>query len=175
MIKRCALVFTLTILCLGSNGCTIFSESDKLIVVEESQLNWLEIAYVPGMGQPPVQLSLMGSGHIRIRRGTSPLITNDFSQDVKNIKWNDIAVDQITIEPAQVRDLYQSLVNRGLLREPDKDFAASVSRGVPKARIVGMLNGDPVARVAIEPELIGFVRELLKLFDENKHATELAK
>ena len=173
LLKPAAAV-ALAMLCIVS-GCSIFSGRNRSITVSDSQLNWLVIGYLPGMGKPPVQLSLMGSGNIRIKRGTSPQIGNDFSQDVANVKWNDINVDQINVEPAQIRNVYQGLVDRGLLRAPDKDFVPSANRGNPLARIIGSLNNEHVARLAIEPELVGYIRELVKLFDENKHLPETSK
>ena len=171
--RSTVVVLTLFVLC--GSGCSMFSGKGRTMLVQDSQLNWLEVNYFPGMGKPPVQLSLLGSGNIRIRRGTSPQIGNDFSQDVANVKWNDLSVDQINIESAQMRDVFQSLVDRGLLCEPDKDFVPSANRGNPLARIVGSLNNEHVARLAIEPELVGFVRALLMLFDENKHLPEPKK
>jgi len=176
MTNRIVVALALAVLCTAGSGCSMFSgQGNHSIVVNDSQLNWLEVRYVSGMGQPPMLLSLQGSGHIRIKRGNSPMIQNAFSQDVANAKWNDLQEDQRTVEPAQMRDVFQALVDRGLLREPDKDFLASANRGVPTARITGMLNTEKVARVAVEPELVGFIRGLLKLFDENKPAADPRK
>ena len=165
----------LALLCAAGSGCAIFSHKDETMLVQESQLNWLEICYLPGSGKKPVQLSLKGSGNILLRRGTSPLISNDFARDIDNLQWADISVDQINVEPAQIRNVMQALVDRGLLREPDKDFLPSASRGLPVARITGSLNNEPVLRIAIEPELTGFIREVLKLFDHNRLAPETRK
>ena len=166
-----AAAFVLAVLFVG-NGCSMFPGKDDPVIVKESQLNWLEISYLPGKGKAPVQISLLGSGNIRIKRGTSPQISNNFSQDVANVKWNDVNVDQINVEPAQMRDVFQTFVERGLRREPDKDFVASAKNGTDLARIIGSLDNEHIARLAIEPELIGFIRDLLKLFDENKHLPE---
>ena len=51
----------------------------------------------------------------------------------------------------------------------------SANRGNPTARIIGSLNNENVTRLAVEPELVGFIRDLLKLFDENKQAPESRK
>ena len=136
-------------------------------------MNRLEILYLPGAGKPPVQISLMGSGNIRLRQGTSPQMANDFSMDVASMKWNDISVDQINVAPSEMRDIFQSLVDRGLLRDPDKDFASFASRGNPAARIIGHLNNEPVARLVYEPEILGYIRDMLKILDQNHHALEI--
>lgn len=136
-------------------------------------MNRLEILYLQGAGKPPVQLSLSGSGNIRIRQGTSPQMANDFAMDVSNVKWNDVSVDQINVDPSEMRDIFQSLVDRGLFREPDKDFAAFAGRGNPAARIIGQLNTEPVARLVFEPEILGFIRDMLKVLDQNHRALEI--
>lgn len=153
-------------------GCAMFSGKDPMMQVKESQLNWLEVRYLPGLGQPAVQFSMMGTGLIRIKRGNSPLVTNDFARDVANHQWGDIQTDQINVPSADIHRIFQSLVDRGLLREPDKDFASFASRGVSVAHISGTLNNTHVARIAVEPELVGFIREMLKLFDDRKPAGE---
>jgi hypothetical protein len=172
--NRISAALLLTVLCLAGGGCMMLANKDPnpALVVQESQLNWLEVRYFPRPGQPPVLLSLQGSGHIRIKRGSSPLAGDDFSQDVANVKWTDLHEDQINLTPAQVREIFQSLVDRGLLREPDKDFVASATRDMPTARITGKLDTEPVARLALEPELVGYIRSLLQLFDEHKPADE---
>ncbi len=175
MLRPVAMTLLLAVLWAGGNGCSMFDGKKQMILVEESQLNALVITYQPGMSKAPVQLSLMGSGHITIKRGTSPLIANAFTQDVANQKWGDVTVDQITIEAAQMREVFQALVNRGVLREPDPSFVASADRGSPIARIVGTLNNEPVARLAVEPELVSYIRDLIKLFDENMQPAGLAK
>jgi hypothetical protein len=165
-IAAAAVVLLLSAVAVG--GCALFSSDTKPFIVKDSQLNWLEVCYFPGAGQPAVKLSLMGSGLIRIMKGASPQVGNDFSQDVANVRWNDVKVDQINVQPAEMRGVFQAFVDRGVLREPDKDFVASANRGVPVARITGTLGYEHVVRIAVEPELTGFVRELLKVFDEGR-------
>jgi hypothetical protein len=117
-----------------------------------------------------VQLSLLGTGLVRVKHGASPQVGNDFSQDVANARWNDVQVDQRTILPAEMRDIFQSFVNRGVLREPDRVFVGAAQRGGPVARISGVLDRNRVARIGVEPEMVGFVRELLKIFDDQRPA-----
>ena len=160
----------------GLTGCALFrAEDPQQIVVTESPLNRLEIRYAPDTGKKPVRLSLEGTGHILVRTGSSPQIDNHFSQDVANAKWHDVREDQLTISPAQMRDIFQALVDRGLLRAPDKEFLASVDRGIPVVQIAGRLNNDAVTRLAVEPELAGYLRELLRLFEANKLTKEPAE
>ena len=109
--KPVAAALILAVLGAGGGGCSIFSSKNTTPIVGESQLNWLEVNYLPGMGQQPMQLSLMGSGNIRIKRGSSPQIGNDFSQDVANVTWNDVSVDQINVQPSEMRDIFQGAAN----------------------------------------------------------------
>ncbi|MEI6210423.1 MAG: hypothetical protein WCR06_02230 [bacterium] len=162
-------MLALALLAIGS-GCSSFLGKKTLSQVSQSQLNWLEICYVPRRDSPPIQVTLMGSGFVRIKRGRSPLVSNDFSQDVANVQWSDIETDQINVQPDEIHRIFQSLVDRGLMRPPDKTFAASASRGGPTARILGTLNTDHVVRIVNEPELLGFIRDLITLFDEHTSA-----
>ena len=165
----------LALACLGAAGCALFREAEPpQVVVAESALNRLEVHYAPDTGKKPVRLSLQGTGHILVRYGSSPQIDNHFSQDVANEKWHDLREDQLTISPAQMRGIFQALVDRGLLREPDKDFLvlASADRNLPVSQITGRLNNTAVTRLVVEPELAGYLRELLRLFEANRLTEE---
>jgi hypothetical protein len=151
---------------LVSAGCALFSSENTHPVIRESPFNWLEIDYLQGHGKSPVRLSLLGMGNIRMKRGVSPLVKDDFAHDAANIHWNDIQTDQINLDPADLRSLFQAFVDRGVLDKPNPDFPTST--GCPVARIRGALNGDSFERVAAEPELTGYVAELIQLFDQTR-------
>ena len=153
---------------LASAGCALFSSDNTHPVIRESALNWLEIDYLPGRGKPPSRLSLQGMGNVRLKRGTSPLVKDDFAYDIANVHWNDIQSDQINVDPAEMRNLFQALVDRGVLDKPNPDFLATANNGGPIAHFHGSLNGDLFDRAASEPELTEFVFNLLQLFDTNK-------
>jgi len=171
MRNRLLAALVVSALCVGVPGCALFrAEEPRQIVVSESPLNSLEVRCAPDAGKKPVRLSLQGTGHILVRTGSSPQIDNHFSQDVASAKWHDLREDQLTISPEQMRDIFQALVDRGLLREPDKDFLAlaAADRDIPVAQITGRLNNTAVTRLAVEPELAGYLRELLRLFEANR-------
>ncbi len=171
MRKSVATIWILSILAVAVSGCSMFPGPDPAMRVCDSQLNRLEIQYLPGLGDPLVRLSILGSGYLRIQRGVSPLVTNDFSQNVICSQWGDIQVDQINLQPAEALMIFQTLVDRGLLREPDKAFQSTAQRGGATAIITGTLNNEAIARNAIEPELLGYIRHLITIFDATK-ATE---
>lgn len=151
-----------------ATGCRLFQEEDFRRHIAASSLNHIEILYVPGSGQAPVQVALLGSGHIGIKRGTSPLLRDVFSQDVKDKRWNDLDVDQATIDPEEMNAMFQTLSDRGLFRKPDPAFAGGAAQGAPHIRVVGRLNGERVDRVACEPELVDVVRRLVARLDASR-------
>jgi hypothetical protein len=152
----------------AAGGCAFFDPADKAehFSEEESTLNTLDIYYVTGLDQPVTRLELMGSGHCRVRRGASPQLMNAFSQDVKDRNWNDLSVDQLTLEPAEMRRIFQAFVDRGLMRkQPAADFADAAKRGAPFARALGTINNNVVCREVAEPELLSLIAELIKAFE----------
>lgn len=152
-------------LSVGGAGCASLS-TPAHHVVGDSQLNWLEINYLPAVGQPASQISLLGAGHIRIKRGNSPLVTDEFSQNVASPAWSNVDCDQANVPPEEMRRVFQALVDRGLLGEVNKEFMASAARGGPSARVCGQLDKERVVRFVVEPELLDIVRSLATYFDD---------
>jgi hypothetical protein len=153
-----------------TGGCAMFSGPDPEMRVSDTQLNRLEIQYLPGRGERLVRLSILGTGYLQIQRGASPLVTNDFSQNTLSSQWSDHQVDQISLQPSESLMIFQTFVDRGLFRKPDPAFQPAVDRGGAMAIISGTLNNEAVARQAIEPELLGYIRYLITIFDETKKA-----
>lgn len=166
MTKRGRMLLAMLVLGWCAAGCAMFGDDDtKLIHVQESQMNWLDVIYTSGAGQPATRLSLMGSGHLRIQQGTSPLVIDDFSREVKNKHWNDVHADQFNVTPEEVRNLFQAFVDRGVMRKPCQDFTGAAERGAPFARIVGTLDNTAIARDVVEPELLCVIQDLIKTFE----------
>jgi hypothetical protein len=159
-------LLAVAVLCAVAAGCASDKE-EKIIKVSDSQLNWLEIVYLPDGKQPPVHISMTGAGDIRIKRGKSPLIGNDFSVDVGNKDWGDTQEDQINTTSADMREIFQTFVNRGLLlKTPNPVFLAESKRGGASARIRGTLDSEQILRIAVEPELLAVIRYLVTYSDE---------
>ena len=99
---------------------------DPYITVQESQLNWVQIHYY-NMKRHPIRricVSIYGTGLVEIRKGTSELVSNDFAKRYKEDNWSAIKTYRVQIDPKQATDIFQNLVNFGLL-DREKTFKAS--------------------------------------------------
>lgn len=90
------------------------------ITVEQSNLNWMEIHYYNTLDSSRkstrrVSLTLTGMGHVEIKKGTSKLVSDDFAKGYKEDDWSDIRTQRMDIDPKHVNDIFQDLVNRGVL------------------------------------------------------------
>jgi len=107
---------SLTLLLLFLSGCGPFWV-DPYITVKESQLNWVDIHYY-NMRSKPVRrigVCLWGSGLVELRKGTSELVSNDFAKKYTHETWEGIATQRVQVDPAHIKDIFQNLVNYGLL------------------------------------------------------------
>jgi len=98
------------------SGCGPFWV-DPYITVKESQLNWVEIHYY-NLRCKPVRRTgvlLWGSGLVELRKGTSDLVSNDFAKKYTAETWEGIQTQRVTADPAHIKDIFQNLVNYGLL------------------------------------------------------------
>ena len=161
-VPTAAVLFASAVLAAG--GCASSGNRPRHIVAD-SGLNWVEITYLPGTGQPPVQIALFGVGHMRLKRGRSPLVTDSFSIDVAHAAWTDIAADQLNVPREEARAIFQALADRGVLAPPDREFLAAVPAGGPVAHVRGRIDTETVNRQAAEPELLAYIRELAGYFD----------
>ena len=110
---------TLSLVALASalvSGCGPFWV-DPYIDVEESQLNWVEIHYYNLNRKPTRRVSvyLSGMGHVEIKRGASGLVSDDFAKKYKDEDWSNIRTQRVNIDPKHLNDIFQNLVNHGLL------------------------------------------------------------
>jgi len=90
---------------------------DPYITVKESALNWVEIHYYT-LNRTPVRrvsVYLSGTGHVEIKKGTSDLVSNDFAKRYGDETWHDIRTHRMTIDPAHMNEIFQNLVNYGIL------------------------------------------------------------
>ena len=102
-----------------ADGCGPFWVN-PYITVRESPLNWMEIHYYNTLDSSRksirrVSLSITGSGHVEIKKGTSRLVSDDFAKGYKDDDWSDIRTQRMDIDPSHVNDIFQDLVNRGVL------------------------------------------------------------
>ena len=90
---------------------------DPYITVTQSPLNWVEIHYYT-LNRTPVRrvsVYLNGAGHVEVRKGTSDLVSNDFAKRYGDDNWGDIRSYRVTVDPAHMNDIFQNLVNHGVL------------------------------------------------------------
>ena len=99
---------------------------DPYITVRESQLNWVHIHYYNMKRKPMRRIGVYinGTGLVEVRKGTSELVSNDFAKHYKDDDWGSIKTYRVQIDPKQATDIFQNLVNFGLL-DREKTFKAS--------------------------------------------------
>ncbi len=107
------------------SGCGPFWVN-PYITVTESKLNWVNIHYYRVDVKPIRRISLYmnGAGHVEIKKGTSELISNDFAKQNDSAEWANIRTQRFTVDPKHVNDIFQNLVNHGLL-DPEKHFKST--------------------------------------------------
>ena len=99
---------------------------DPYITVRESSLNWVAIHYY-NMSRSPIRrigVEIYGSGLVIVKKGTSELVSNDFARRHKDDNWDDIKSFRIQIDPKHANDIFQNLVNFGVL-DREKTFKSS--------------------------------------------------
>ena len=107
------------------SGCGPFWV-DPYITVQESSLNWVIIHYYNLNRQPirRVGIEIYGSGLVLVKKGSSELVSNDFARRSKDKGWEDVKTHRLQIDPKEARDIFQHLVNNGLL-DREKTFKSS--------------------------------------------------
>ena len=121
------------------------------ITVEPSQLNWVEIHYYKTNVSPIRRISvrLSGGGFVELKKGSSELITNDFAKRSESEGWDKIKTQRVHVNPDHINDVFQNLVNYGLLdheknfkkakeKKSDKDDKKDSEVNVGKTRFMGV-------------------------------------
>jgi hypothetical protein len=99
---------------------------DPYITVRESPLNWVHIHYY-NMNRTPIRrvsVYINGMGHVELKKGTSDLISDDFAKKYKSENWHNIKTQRLQIDPKHANDIFQNLVNHGVL-DREKNGKAS--------------------------------------------------
>jgi hypothetical protein len=115
--------FLLALLAIG--GCGPFW-INPYITVKDSPLNWVEIHYY-NLNRKPIRRTavyLSGSGYVKVRSGTSELVSNDFAKRYTQETWEDIKWSRKSVSTEHLNDIFQNLVNHGLL-DLEKNFQRS--------------------------------------------------
>ena len=114
-------------------------------------------------------LFMNGAGLVELRKGTSELISNDFAKRSESEGWDDITKRRFHVDPKHVNDIFQHLVNLGLLdnekhfrgtKKPRKDRFMGV-----KACISNQSFSEQVNIFEVDPELAENLLDVIGEFD----------
>ena len=141
------------------------------ITVTESKLNWVEIHYYRIDKSPIYRKSvhLSGDGFVEVKKGTSELISNDFAKRSESEGWDNIKTQRYHVDSKHVHDIFQNLVNYGLLdeeknfkkaKEPRKDRVLGV-----KANINNMSYCAQDNIFEVDPDLAEHLLDVVREFD----------
>lgn len=165
---RASILFTFSLLLF--TGCGPFWV-DPYITVEESALNWVDIHYY-NMSRQPIRrigVTLHGTGLVEVKKGTSELVSNDFAKRYKEENWSKIKTYRVQINPDQANDIFQNLVNFGLL-DREKTFKASKKEShdrfiAVKANINSNTYSDNVNMFEEDPDLAEQLLDVIREFE----------
>ena len=144
---------------------------DPYIIVQESSLNWVAIHYYSMNRQPirRVGVEIYGNGLVTVKKGTSELVSNDFAKRHTDGSWDDVKTIRLQIDPKQANDIFQDLVNNGLL-DREKTFKSS-SKDSPnrfiavKANINSHTYSDNVNMFEEDPDLAEHLLDVVREFE----------
>lgn len=168
MKRLMSILFTFSLLLF--TGCGPFWV-DPYITVEESALNWVDIHYY-NMSRQPIRrigVTLHGTGLVEVKKGTSELVSNDFAKRYKEENWSKIKTYRVQINPDQANDIFQNLVNFGLL-DREKTFRASKKEShdrfiAVKANINSNTYSDNVNMFEEDPDLAEQLLDVIREFE----------
>ena len=156
---------------LSLSGCGPFWV-DPYITVKESSLNWSIITYY-NMNRTPIRrtwVEIYGNGLVIVKKGASEQVTNDFARHHKDKGWGEIKTHRIQLDPKEVRDIFQNLVNYGLL-DREKTFKASKKDSpdrfiAVKANIDSNTYSDNVNMFEEDPDLAEHLLDVIREFEQ---------
>lgn len=170
-ILRVALIcFLFPVPCSLVSGCGPFWV-DPYITVRESSLNWVSIHYY-NMKRKPIRrvgVTIYGNGLVEVRKGTSELVSNDFAKRYQDPDWDKIRTFRLQIDPKDANDIFQNLVNYGLL-DREKTFKSSDKESLDrfiavKANINTNTYSDNVNMFEEDPDLAEHLLDVVREFE----------
>ena len=152
------------------SGCGPFWV-DPYITVQESSLNWVAIHYY-NMNRQPIRrvgVEIYGNGLVTMKKGTSELVSNDFAKRHKDESWDDVKAFRLQIDSKAANDIFQNLVNNGLL-DREKTFKASKKDSpnrfiAVKANINSHTYSDNVNMFEEDPDLAEHLLDVIREFE----------
>ena len=156
--------------CALLGGCGPFWV-DPYITVHESSLNWVAIHYY-NMNKTPIRrigVEIYGNGTVYVKKGTSELVSNDFAKGYKHEDWDKIKTKRLQIDPKDANDIFQNLVNHGVL-DREKTFKASKKKHIDrfiavKANLNSNTYSDNVNMFEEDPDLAEQLLDVIHEFD----------
>jgi len=144
-----------------TSGCFDPFYNNPYFKVDESGLNWLEIYQKQISSKKLVRVRIDGGGVIKIREGTSPLVGDEFANDNRNDKWEDIREYQLTVSKEEANRIYQELINNGLFLEQKK------SNDSPEGNVImafGNIQNHTIYSTIYDPDLYEHLNAIVLMF-----------
>ena len=144
---------------------------DPYITVRESQLNWVEIHYYSMRRKPyrRIAVYLNGAGHVQVKKGYSELVSNDFAKRYGDENWEKIESSRYTVDPKHLTDIFQNLVNYGVLDREKLGKGSKQERFdrfiAVKANISNYTYSDNVNIFEADPDLAEVLLDVIREFD----------
>ena len=168
--RATSLVLILSAALAALPGCGPFWV-DPYITVRESSLNWVIIHYY-NMSRTPIRrigIEIYGNGQVLVRKGTSELVSNDFAKRYREDDWSKIGTHRFTIDPKDANDIFQNLVNFGVLdREKNGKSSKRKSQDrfiAVKANICNNTYSDNVNMFEEDPDLAEQLLDVVREFE----------
>ena len=168
--KKALVLALLGLFCGILPGCGPFWV-DPYITVRESSLNWVAIHYY-NMSRQPIRrigVEIYGTGTVLVKKGTSELVSNDFAKRSKDANWGNIKTYRIQIDPQAANDIFQNLVNYGLL---DREKTGKSSKKevtdrfiAVKANLCNNTYSDNVNMFEEDPDLAEHLLDVIREFE----------
>ncbi len=157
------------------DGCGPFWVN-PYITVKPSHLNWMEIHYYNTYREPVRRVSvyMQGNGHVEVKKGTSTLVSNDFAKESDDTNWSNIRVSRIDIDPGHINDVFQDLVNRGVL-DREKWFKSEKKKEqykrfiAVKANINNITYSEQENIFEVDPDLAEYLLDTVRQFENPAH------
>lgn len=152
------------------SGCGPFWV-DPYITVKESSLNWVIIHYY-NMNRTPIRrigVEIYGNGLVLVKKGSSELVSNDFAKRYKSEDWEKVKTYRIQIDPKDANDIFQNLVNHGVL---DREKTGKASKKdkfdrfiAVKANLSNNTYSDNVNMFEEDPDLAEQLLDVIREFE----------
>lgn len=142
------------------------------ITVTESPLNWVHIHYYNTNRKPirRVSVYLNGMGHVEVRKGASDQVSNDFAKNYRDENWTNMKSHRLTADPDHVNEIFQNLVNHGLL---DREKTGRKSRKARFERFIAVkanINNNTYSETdnifEVDPDLAEQLLDVVREFDD---------